>query len=596
MRRLLLHKIALGFIVGVVAAVAFLPFTSWTFKNHLEFVTGGYEAARHGEPLPLTPVAQMMRATPNNARRVIRNSQLQYFDWRNDLRMIVQSQRVADFDKVELAHVLRHMPGELRDVPYHYESGPAQGRDLRAWLTEAAVKGTQLDPDNAFFWTSLAVLHRSGGRVGEAEAAVERAARCSVWQDYAVEESKANYDELLLANGYRGEPARILSASSTSLGSLADFGRFAVAVSLQRPTPHNLRLRLEFLELGRLLMSQGMYPIHVMQGADLVAIAVDPDFARTYHDPKRVENGFKIEPFQNQLRVAGIGSEVDLAALRQDRARIFKASAELYSEPPQHDFMHLYIAQSLPPAFLIATVFALALPLLGYALSQRIKLEKLRFFTAHLLALFAFEVWLNETTSGLLGINRPARIVEGYEWIETALFFLAFLSIFRWTQLAATITGVGLMLWGTWMEVAPPQLLAYAPVLLGVLFFTRGEPRVWHKSLRVLAVLLAAGILGAFWGLEIVHDKGAAQVFSLFLILVATVCFARVKRLIVVAPVVAAVFAAGYLGAVVNEVISNQGLKGVVADWYASGDLLRDRAGIANSVRGASPDPGGGGP
>ncbi|HVK02119.1 MAG TPA: hypothetical protein VM490_01470 [Armatimonadaceae bacterium] len=88
--------------------------------------------------------------------------------------------------------------------------------DILASFDGAAEAGERLDPDNAYFPAMRAVGYFAAGRDADAVAALERAGRCSHWNEYISEEMRGRWDLAHAAYGSEtGSLARMATAFST---------------------------------------------------------------------------------------------------------------------------------------------------------------------------------------------------------------------------------------------------------------------------------------------------------------------------------------------------------------------------------------------
>jgi hypothetical protein len=312
---LALHRRVLVIGLALTALLFVLPWTNWILLKQVSLLCGnsrelafvqqsvGIGMPNDGNPTEQTDSAAQARldikaaAEANPSDRV---AQLGYADLAPDshdklLSLVALAKSEPDNPAV-YAHILRFASaGDVRCSRPVEESElqgkhsqttddsvkPSKAEELSEYL-DAAAKGEQLDPNNAYFPTMAAVGLFAAHHDADAIAALERAGMKTGYREYIREETDAVEHLRTLAYGRQDSMERIVTEAAIlfpDLSQVRAMAQIATYTAMQDETSgdaaRGVEIRESLMRIGGLMRAEPESAIHALVGIAIVGIAAE---------------------------------------------------------------------------------------------------------------------------------------------------------------------------------------------------------------------------------------------------------------------------------------------------------------------------------
>ena len=214
-----------------------------------------------------------------------------------DLRLAYARRLCSRFpdDPRPLAQYLRYLCQDETQVPEPLlgsdasptRAQPPQAAEVLELVAKLVKRGVELDPDNGFFPTMLALAQFGAGQDEEAGRSLHAASICTVWEDYTHEEGLGGRDLLILTFGDHGawmHGHTLLAVVFPHTTATRVAARRIVAEAVRAGEAGDVQrehaLRIDVIRLGGLMRRQGPYFIRRFAGASITEIGLTARTAR----------------------------------------------------------------------------------------------------------------------------------------------------------------------------------------------------------------------------------------------------------------------------------------------------------------------------
>lgn len=566
-----------GATLAIVLAVATLPMSSWTFKNHVDVLTGGWQSQGPFSESWIYPVRLLNRHGGAPDFKPAWAKEKSFPGWTN-FQTIVANAHAKPSDPAAQAHVLRwsfqvHDHLTEGDPPPGLDGMPLKEVKLEA--LKAGERGTKLDPDNAFFWTMLAVRKEQMGDRAACTRMLERAASCTRFDDYANQEIAERYNALLNDTGYRGEAAHEAVTSQMTLPHLGALVGFATGLKMEPQTKEIVQMEANLLRIEDVLQRTSPHPIGILAASGIQRRMLVPSA------PQRGKrDSMKIAPFASDFvdkqRKVGIVNPYDPTHAAQVSDRLGTYYFELTRDSSEPLMSALgFVATATAPTFLLALLISVVVAVGASKMNPAWDLPGR--LLPFLLAGTGF--WLSAVHD-----SREGAPVSAY----AALLFTVGMLVLGLMQFSKTLARPALIAGAiACAAIAIPgysTATGYIPptVFLATLLLRRLRVKASVAGLgaALLTSALAISLLYVKIVLQRTDDVWLAATFSACLVAAVLLVTNGSPKLIKAAPVVSLVLALGYLGAVARQLQQNQMVGASIDAWNTQADLMRAKAGL----------------
>lgn len=200
MMRIDYRTLALAASASMLAAVVILPQTRWIVLNHLDFLTGGWGK----EQGYLTPVRLLDPRQMASRSVEAKLAHAAYDGGLNAINLRAYIELADNYPENVLLQASAVSRARLLEMGVDVR----KKKGLHAGLLRVADRGERLEPNNMFFPFCSAILNFSANNDKVADAALERAAKCTFFDDHALEEVDAKVKAFEDHQGYRGKRVR----------------------------------------------------------------------------------------------------------------------------------------------------------------------------------------------------------------------------------------------------------------------------------------------------------------------------------------------------------------------------------------------------
>lgn len=153
-----------------------------------------------------------------------------------------------------------------------------------ATAIELASKGEALDPNNGFFPYSLAVAYAANGDFPRSDAALERAAKATDYDDGTLKEASDVTSAFRIEQGYRGQIFEMYPSWNILFPHFAQFKGFSKDLVARSPSPEQ---RWRALQFQYLLARKSTTAIGILVAYATATIVLDPSGIPDYDLPRR---------------------------------------------------------------------------------------------------------------------------------------------------------------------------------------------------------------------------------------------------------------------------------------------------------------------
>jgi len=585
-----------GATLAILLAIAVLPISSWSFKNSLDILTGGW-AQDEGElsnwftPVRLTNQVDEYpnAAVPPGGTR---------FELQPSYPSFVRDAHADPTDPAKLAHLicLTFMApyGAPGDVDYARWPGHKVS-DARSEALWAATQGTKVDSNNGFFWLFQALLLDWSEKTNEAYASLERATTASEFDDYSFEDGESRHSAMKERFGYRGEKPRAVYLGSVFLPHFASLKKYAKVLKKRPPTRDNMQAQADLMRVADLMERKESSLIGLLVGETLPVILLvpyqplpaQPETTATH---KPIDYRAQVPLFNEKERKAGVARPIDPKEIVEHQYRIRSAANDSHFSAPIEPMTPAFSlkATAPAPALLLASILSVLLAVFVFkgkpfgVVAQRMAPY---FLTAIVFWLLSeFSPCRNGMTIFDLDFfwGKAPLVGTMATWLTVGMGLMGALHLRKNLRVTMTVLGFVTASVVSVLTYPAPYLFIPPAVFVAWLLVNRMKVKLPYAVTGAFVVAALAGTallvtviaLRGIGELRTAYLLGFGSFFGVFLLA------NRSSRVLQVMPVATLVLGLGYLGAVVSEIKQNEEIKASLDGWPKQADLLRAQAGI----------------
>lgn len=590
-----------GAALAIVWLIAVLPISSWALKNHIDILGGGWgdqPCSVEHRIMPTRLVGADYR--PGDDRMPIpawvKGAK---YPRRFDYASVRDYAHVHPDDPSALATLIRFqfrasITANPSDLPNPVWQGASinQARAEGLW---AAGQGAQLDPDNAFFWISRAVLLNKLGKHEACLEALAKASQAHTYRDFVFEEEETRYQELVNRVGYRGEKAHDAMLGEVLLPHLATYRHLAKDIRRMPDDALGVQAKVDMLRFASTMLRQDTSLIGMLVADALVEIILEPQV-----DPKKPQAEDGKPP--NLAPLASTFYQMELA---QNIARPFdprtlvrsveKVRGSIDFDADSHDPLDELLtnrATGLAPSLLVGLLLSILIAAItcklpaSWSLAGRRLMPFVGALSAYWIATKVCQgkpMWSPSAPEFYWGIPQPSSLDAAALPLFSGVILLGLLQFIPMARKSAMILGViGAFVWILYVY---PDVSYCAPALaffacLAVSRIRRPVPPV-VIGVGLFAVCWSIGCLAVYLALPPSLDSFTTGAFLGVLAVSSIIVSAGSKKVLQVAPVVSLLLACGYLFTVTAEMRDNQTIKAALDGYQHEAEVTRAKAGIS---------------